>query len=195
MSDASEFFEWLDGQDDPAERETPGWMCDTIDKAEGAARRLREATDRIAEIDAVANRMIADAEAWRSQASSPWASQCAASTADIETFLRVQIDAGGPKSSPLPYGVSVSARKTGGTLDLSMLDAESAPAAIVKMKPAIVAAEAGKYYRIIGPDGVEVDGKDVKVEAGVEYTVVDPNGEVVDSVSVKPVVDAVTVRA
>jgi hypothetical protein len=178
MTDASEFFEWLDEQEEPAEREAPGWMCDTIEKAEAAARRLRDATDRIAAIDAVADRMVADANAWRQQASAPFAGKVEACTRDIETFLRVQIADGGPKSTPLPYGVSVSARKTGGTLVFDPEFVDAAPDDVVRVKRSIDAAKAKAYYTVAG-DGI----------------VVDPNGEVVDGVTVAPVVDAVKVTA
>lgn len=182
MTDASEFFEWLDAQDEPAEREAPGWMCDTIEKAEGAARRLRDATDRIAAIDAVADRMIADAEAWRSQASAPYASKVEAATRDIETFLRVQIEGGGPKSTPLPYGVSVAARKTGGTLVFDPEFVDAAPDEIVRVKRAIDAKAAKAYYTVKEYEG--------------ETVIVTPTGEVVErGVSVSPVVDSVKVTA
>lgn len=179
MSDASEFFDWLDEQDDPAPREAPGWMCDTIEKAEVAARRLRDATDRIAAIDAVADRMVADAEAWRAQASAPYASKVEAAQRDIETFLRVQIEDGGPKSVPLPYGVSVSARQTGGTLVFDPGFADIAPDNVVRVKVEVDAAKAKAYYRVTD-DGVVVDPE---------------TGEVVEGVSVTPKVDKVKVTA
>lgn len=179
MADASEFFEWLEAQDEPAEREAPGWICDTIEKAEAAARRLRAATDSVSSIDAVADRMIADAEAWRAQASAPYASKVEAATRDIETFLRVQIEDGGPKSTPLPYGVSVAARKTGGTLVFDPAFVDSAPDDVVRVKRSIDAAKAKAYYSVT-PDGI----------------IVTPDGEVVaEGVSVSPVVDSVKVSA
>lgn len=176
--DASEFFDWLDEQDDPAPREVPGWMCDTIEKAEGAARRLRAATDRIDAVSAVADRMIADAEAWRAQATAADAAKVEACERDIETFLRVQIEQGGPKSAPLPYGVSVSARKTGGTLVFDPEFVDSAPEDVVRVKRSID-AKAAKSYFTVTDDG----------------TVVDPNGELVEGVTVAPVVDSVKVTA
>lgn len=175
--DTSDFFDWLDAQDEPAEREAPGWMCDTIEKAEGAARRLRDASDRISAIDAVADRMIADAEAWRAQASAPYASTVDGATRDIETFLRVQIDAGGPKSAPLPYGVTVKARQTGGTLQFADGFADQAPDDIVRVKREVDAKAAKAYYTV-------TDGG----------AVVDPNGEIVEGVTVKPKVDTVKVE-
>lgn len=176
MTDASDFFDWLDAQEEPVDRAAPEWICDTLEKAEGAARRLRAATDSIAEIDAVANRIIADAEAWREQATAPYASTAQSCTADIETFLRKQIEMGGPKSAPLPYGISASARQTGGTLVFDPEFAESAPDDIVRVKRSIDAKAAKAYYTV--------------TKAGV---VVDPNGEVVEGVTVAPKVDSVKV--
>lgn len=176
MTDASDFFDWLDAQEEPVDRAAPEWICDTLEKAEGAARRLRAATDSIAEIDAVANRIIADAEAFRAQAAAPHAATVESCSADIETFLRKQIEMGGPKNAPLPYGISVAARQTGGTLVFDPEFAETAPDDIVRVKRSIDAKAAKAYYTV--------------TKAGV---VVDPNGEVVEGVTVAPKVDSVKV--
>lgn len=174
----NDFLAWLDEQDDPAPREASGWMCDTIEKAEGAARRLRKAQDAIADIERVMDRIIADARAWRDEAAKRHDSVVRVEQGNLETFLRVQIEQGGPKSAALPWGVSVKARKTGGTLDLSGLDPDDAPDAIVRVKRAIDAKAAKEYYTV--------------AEGGV---VVDPNGEVVEGVTVKPVEDRFEVVA
>lgn len=174
----NDFLEWLDEQDDPAPRHADGCMCDTIDKAEAAARRLRAATDALAAIEAVQDRIIADARAWREEAGKRHDSIVLAEQANLETFLRVQIAAGGPKSAPLPWGVSVKARKTGGTLVFADGFADEAPDDVVRSKVSIDAAKAKAYYRV-ADDG----------------TVVDPNGEVVEAVTVAPVADKFEVVA
>lgn len=174
----NDFLEWLDEQDDPAPREAEGWMCDTIEKAEGAARRLRKATDAIAEIEATMDRIIADARAWRDDASKRHDSVVRIEQGNLDTFLRVQIEQGGPKSAALPWGVSVKARKTGGTLEFADGFADGAPDAVVRVKRSIDAKAAKSYYTV--------------TDSGV---VVDPNGEVVEGVTVKPVEDRVDVVA
>lgn len=179
MTDTNDFLEWLDAQDDPAEREASGWVCDSIERAEGAARRLREATDKAREIDAVADRVIAEANAWRAEASAPYVSKIERETRSLETFLRLQIEAGGPKSSPLPYGVTVKARKVGGTLEFPDGFADTAPDDVVRVKRSIDAKAAKARYKALD-DGSVVD------------TV---TGEVVEGVTVKPVEDRVQVTA
>lgn len=173
----NDFLEWLDEQDAPAERGGE-WMCDTIEKAEGAARRLRQAVDAITEIERVQDRIIADARAWREEAAKRHDTIVLHEQANLETFLRKQIADGGPKSSPLPWGVSVKARKTGGTLEFADGFADDAPDEIVRVKRSID-AKAAKAYFTITDDGLAVD----------------PNGEIVEAVTVKPVGDKVEVVA
>lgn len=178
MTSKADFLDWLDEQPDQTDYTADDWVCDSIEKAEGAARRLRAAADKLAEIDAVADRMIAEAQAWRDEAGASYRSKVDSESRNLETFLRIQIAAGGPKSSPLPYGVTVSARKTGGTLEFAPGFADTAPDDVVRVKRSIDAAAAKKFYTV-ADDGI----------------VVDPNGEVVEGVTVKPVEDAVKVTA
>lgn len=178
MSNASEFFDWLDAQEDSTERESEGWICDTIDKAEGAARRLREATDAIREYKAVADRMIADANLWLAEVTAPHASKVESQSKDLEAFLRLQIENGGAKSLPLPYGVSIKATKTGGTFEFAADFAETAPDDVVRKKREVDAAKAKAYYKVT-PSG----------------DIIDPNGEIVEGITVKPKVDKYTVTA
>lgn len=175
--ETNDFFDWLDEQE-PEQERGGEWTCDTIEKAEAAARRLRQASDRIAAIDAVADKLIADANAWRAEASSPYAAQAEVASSDIETFLRVQIDAGGPKSAPLPHGVSVSARKTGGTFVFADGFADSAPDDVVKITRKVDAKAAKMRYK--------------ETDQGVIDTV---TGELVEGVSVTPIMDKVTVKS
>lgn len=177
MTDNNDFLEWLDEQPDAPDTAADGWICDSMAKAEASARRLRRAADKLAEIDAVADRLIADANAWREQASAPHDSAADIERRNLETFMRIQIEQGGAKSAALPYNVSVSARKTGGTFEFEDNFADSAPDEIVRVSRKIDAKAAKEYYRVV--DGV----------------VVDPNGEIVEGVTVRPVTDNVKVVA
>lgn len=176
MSDDIDFLDWLDAQDDPAEREAGGWACDTIDRAEAAARRLRRATDAVADMTRTRDRIIADANAWHEHATDRHETIIEIERANLETFLRKQISDGGAKSAPLPWGATVKARKVGGQLEFPDGFADTAPDEVVRVKRSIDAAAAKAFYTV--------------ADGGV---VVDPNGEVVEGVRVKPVTDKVEV--
>lgn len=177
MTDNNDFLEWLDEQPDAPDTNADGWTCDSMAKAEASARRLRRASDKLAEINAVADRLIADANAWREHVSAPHDSAADIERRNLETFLRIQIEQGGAKSCPLPHNVSVSARQVGGTLEFVKDFADTAPDDVVRVKRSIDAKAAKEYYRVV--DGV----------------VVDPNGEIVEGVTVRPVTDNVKVVA
>ncbi len=176
MNDATDFLDWLDAQDDPAERVADGWACDTIERAEAAARRLRRATDAVAELTRTRDRIIADAKAWHEHATDRHETIIEIERANLETFLRKQIEDGGAKSAPLPWGVTVKARKVGGQLVFPDGFEELAPDDVVRVKRSIDAKAAKAYYTV--------------ADGGV---VVDPSGEVVEGVTVKPVHDKVEV--
>ena len=183
-----DFLAWLDTQD-VEDQPTPGWVCDTLGKAERAALRYRKLADLIAEVEQTKERMIREATDYAEEARKHYEDMAAPFENDLRTYLLIQHEDTGRKTVRLPWGVTVSARAQSAKLvfEDDFLESNTVPEELVKTTRKLQVSKAREFYKDKLTAAVdESSGKKVFVDK--------ESGAVLSGVSMSPASETVTVK-